>query len=104
MLIDARQIPMAMQKKKKLIVRPQAQYVTVRTVEYADAPRTLATMLWAMEQLRGPVLRIRGVTVMGAAKVKVFIVKWLYDYFNQISFNHYHSYFAYLVFCAIVSS
>ena len=102
MLIDARQIPMAMQKKKKLIVRPQAQYVTVRTVEYADAPRTLATMLWAMEQLRGPVLRIRGVTVMGAAKVKVFIVKLLYDYFNQISF--YYSYFAYLVFCAIVSS
>ena len=72
---------MVIQKKKKLIVHPQAQSVILRTAESADAPRTLATMLWAMEQLRGPVLRIRGVTVMGAAKVKVFIVKWLYDYF-----------------------
>ena len=85
-LIDARQIPMAMQKKKKLIVRPQAQYVTVRTVEYADAPRTLATILWAMEQLKAPVLWIRCVTVMGAAKIKVFIFKLLHDCFNQISF------------------
>ena len=75
MLTDARQIQMVIQKKKKLIVRPQPQYVTVRTVEYADAPRTLATMLWAMEQLRGPVLRIRGVTVMGAAKINVFVFK-----------------------------
>ena len=55
MLIDARQIPMAMQKKKKLIVHPQAQSVILRTAESADAPRTLTAMLWAMEQLKGPV-------------------------------------------------
>ena len=81
-LIDAHQIQRAMQKKKKPIAHPQAQYVIVRTAEYADAPRTLTAMPWAMEQLKAPVLPVRGVTVMGAAKIKVSIFKWVHDCFN----------------------
>ena len=75
MLTDALQIQMAVQKKRKLIVRPQARSVIVRTAEYVDAPRTLTAMLWVMEQLEAPALRIRGVTVMGAAKINVFVFK-----------------------------